>query len=266
MREFNSLDAKRSRGQVQPLVYGTFQAYLRRYLFFLEAATKSRVFYYQNNRTPAHLALALADARTNNYALGVKLVRGAYHSHEITAHRAAAVYDEAAQGNSVVATARPSLSISQDLEPPVWMEKRETDAAYNECLELLIKEVKEDVKRCEKSARYTVVEGNTMVTKNGWFGLYSSGGAGISAGSTDKKKLKTTTALAPSIGVLFGTHNWNSCGLVLKNLVDAGLAVTANSNGHESKPEVGDLAGIVKISDDAVERISIGQLYGAFDF
>ena len=30
MREFNSLDAKKSRGQVQPLVYGTFQAYLRR--------------------------------------------------------------------------------------------------------------------------------------------------------------------------------------------------------------------------------------------
>lgn len=30
MREFNSLGAKKSRGQVQPLVYGTFQAYLRR--------------------------------------------------------------------------------------------------------------------------------------------------------------------------------------------------------------------------------------------
>ena len=30
MREFNSLDAKKGRGQVQPLVYGTFQAYLRR--------------------------------------------------------------------------------------------------------------------------------------------------------------------------------------------------------------------------------------------
>lgn len=34
MREFNSLDEKKGRGQIQPLVYGTFQAYLRRYVFF----------------------------------------------------------------------------------------------------------------------------------------------------------------------------------------------------------------------------------------
>ena len=34
MREFNSLDEKKGRGQIQPLVYGTFQAYLRRYVFY----------------------------------------------------------------------------------------------------------------------------------------------------------------------------------------------------------------------------------------
>lgn len=33
MREFNSLDQRsRTGGYVQPLIYGTFQAYLRRYL------------------------------------------------------------------------------------------------------------------------------------------------------------------------------------------------------------------------------------------
>ena len=205
------------------------------------------------NRTPAHLALALADARANNYALGVKLVRGAYHPHEIAAHRAVA-YD-----------GRPPMSISPDVEPPVWMEKRETDESYNGCVKVLIKAVKEDVERCEKTVvGHSVVEKISDVTKKGWFGLFTSGGAGGNAGIKEKeranKKLKTTAALPPpSIGVLFGTHNWTSCGLILKNLVDAGLAVT--SDGQEFKPEA---AEVVKISDEAVERIAIGQLYGAF--
>ncbi|KAF8816681.1 FAD-linked oxidoreductase [Phlegmacium glaucopus] len=247
MREFNSLDAKKNRGQVQPLVYGTFQAYLR--------------------RTPGQLALALADARANNYALGVKLVRGAYHPHEIAAHTAAAAYDKAAtSGNSAIATVRPLLSISPDLEPPVWMEKRETDEAYNGCLKVLIKEVKEDVKRCEKATGHSVVEGITEAgKKNRWFGLFSGSTDPIENGRAVEvdKKGKTTTTLPPRIGVLFGTHNWNSCGLVLKSLVDAGLAVT--SDGQDSKSEAGELVGVVNISDEAVERIAIGQLYGMCD-
>ena len=205
-----------------------------------------------NNRTPAHLALALADGRANNYAVGVKLVRGAYHPHEIAAHRA-------------VDDTRPSMSISPDVEPPVWMEKRETDEAYNGCLKLLIKAVKEDVERCEKAVGHTVVEKISDVTKKGWFGLFTVGNIDIKenerAAKADKKP-KTTTPTPtplPSIGVLFGTHNWNSCGLILKNLVDTGLAVT--SDGQEFKPEAAD---VVKISDEAVERIAIGQLYGAF--
>ena len=208
-----------------------------------------------NNRTPGHLALALADARANNYALGVKLVRGAYHPHEIAAHKAVA-YD-----------GRPSMSISPDVEPPVWMEKRETDEAYNGCVKVLIKAVKEDVERCEKPVGHSIVEKISDVTKNGWLGLFTSGGAGNTdieekegAAKADKKP-KTTTALPPppSIGVLFGTHNSTSCGLILKNLVDAGLAVT--SDGQKFKPEA---AEVVKISDGAVERIAIGQLYGSF--
>ena len=212
------------------------------------------------------MALALADARANNYALGVKLVRGAYHSHEIAAHRAVA-YD-----------GRPSMSISPDVEPPVWMEKRETDEAYNGCLKVLIKAVKEDVERYEmaveqclgalikKAMENLEREMISDVKKKGWFGLFTSGGAGNTdikenerAAKTDKES-KTTTALRPpSIGVLFGTHNSTSCGLILKNLVDAGLAVT--SDGQEFNPEA---AEVIKISDEAVERISIGHLYGAF--
>ena len=199
-------------------------------------------------RTPAHLALALADARANNYALGVKLVRGAYHPHELAAHRAVA-YD-----------GRSLISISPDAEPPVWMEKRQTDEAYNECLQVLIKAVKEDVERCEKEVvGHTVVEKISDVTKKGWFGLFAISRAGNT--NTKRSANKATTALPPppSIGVLFGTHNWTSCALILKNLVDAGLAVT--SNGLEFKPEA---AEVVKISDEAVERIAVGQLYGEF--
>ena len=195
------------------------------------------------------MALALADARANNYAFGIKLVRGAYHSHEVAAHRAVA-YD-----------GRPSISISPDVELPVWMEKRDTDEAYNECLKVLIKVVKEDVERCEKAVGHSVVEKISEVTRKGWFGLFTSGGIKENdRAAKANKKPKTTTALPPpSIGVLFGTHNWTSCGLILKNLVDAGLAVT--SDGKEFKPEA---AEVVKISDEAVERIAIGQLYGAF--
>ena len=206
------------------------------------------------------MALALADARANNYALGVKLVRGAYHPHEIAAHRVAAAHDKAA---GAITTPR-SLSISPDVEPPVWMEKSETDEAYNACLKVLIKAVKEDVKRCEKAVGHPFVLKNTEVIKGSWFGLFSGSTdtkVNERAAKVDKIPKTTTTVLAPSIGVLFGTHNWNSCGLILKNLVDNGLAVADDGQDVKSV-EVGELAGVIKISDEAVERIAIGQLYG----
>jgi proline dehydrogenase len=55
--------------KVRPLVYVTDQAYLR--------------------RMPARLAHSLALARARGYAPGVKIVRGAYHPHELTAHQLA---------------------------------------------------------------------------------------------------------------------------------------------------------------------------------
>jgi proline dehydrogenase len=38
---------------------------------------------------PARLAHSLALARARGYAPGVKIVRGAYHPHELTAHQLA---------------------------------------------------------------------------------------------------------------------------------------------------------------------------------
>ncbi|KZW00747.1 FAD-linked oxidoreductase [Exidia glandulosa HHB12029] len=100
MRTFN-----RDTG-VQPLVYGTFQAYLR--------------------RTHAQLTHAIADARKEGYALGVKLVRGAYHPHECARH-----------------ARLPSIQSP----PPVWERIEDTDAQYLACTQLLLNAVAADVNR-----------------------------------------------------------------------------------------------------------------------
>ncbi|KAG6327796.1 hypothetical protein ID866_11292 [Astraeus odoratus] len=95
---------------VQPLVYMTYQAYLR--------------------RTPAHLAHSLALARRKGYALGVKLVRGAYHPYEIAMHN-----DQSSH----------TMSISPDVDPPVYLSKADTDACYNTCASVLVRAIAEDV-------------------------------------------------------------------------------------------------------------------------
>ncbi|OCH94220.1 FAD-linked oxidoreductase [Obba rivulosa] len=126
MRQFNRLPEPRrwslwpgaapsTPSSVQPLVYGTYQAYLR--------------------RTPEYLAQSLDTAQKDGYALGVKLVRGAYHPHELAAH--------AARTSS---SAPASLSISPDPLPPVWPTKPETDACYDACARLLLARVAADVR------------------------------------------------------------------------------------------------------------------------
>ncbi|GLB36747.1 putative converts proline to delta-1-pyrroline-5-carboxylate [Lyophyllum shimeji] len=182
-RQFNKLPSRSNpdASHVQPLVYGTYQAYLR--------------------RTPEHLAQSLADAKAGNYALGVKLVRGAYHPHELAAHAAGLAHN-------------PSLSISPDAQPPVWSMKPETDACYNECLRVLINAIREDV-------------------------------------DTRRPRGLPQT---PAVAALFGTHNWESCELLLQELVKTGLAFKG--------PEEGSL---VLLPDDVTERVTIGQLYGMHD-
>lgn len=154
-------------------------------------------------RTPAHLAQSLIDAKANNFALGVKLVRGAYHSHEIAATKAKA-------------NSQSSLSISPDSHPPVWTKKDETDSCYNECAKVLIGAIKAD-----------------MPSSSGW-------NWGRRAGTQ-------------TIGVLFGTHNWNSCDLILDELVSQGLASVVEGSGKDT---------VIRLEDAVTERLTIGQLFG----
>ncbi|KAH9060726.1 FAD-linked oxidoreductase [Lactarius vividus] len=177
MREFNKHPRSSSRWLSQllsrpahpvppPLIYVTFQAYLR--------------------RTPEYLIQSLQDATFHHYALGVKLVRGAYHEQE-------------AQFDS------PSLSLTAHVSwPPVFLNKADTDRCYDAAAGELVRAVA------------------------------NSDGSG------------------PRVGVLFGSHNAESCAKVLDALVNAGLAT------HEED-------GTVKVDDVAAERVALAQLYGMSD-
>ncbi|KAJ7885760.1 FAD-linked oxidoreductase [Mycena olivaceomarginata] len=150
MRCFNVNAPSGAPMKQQPLVYATFQAYLR--------------------RTPAQLVHALRDARTHGYALGVKLVRGAYHTHETAAHPGSGAPPQKGQ----------TLSISPEALPPVWLDKADTDAAYDACAGLLLDAVAADVKSglgalfgthnwasCEKILAGLVQRGLAVATPEG---------------------------------------------------------------------------------------------------
>ncbi|KAI8983268.1 FAD-linked oxidoreductase [Trametes punicea] len=190
MRRFNKLPGKSWFGgasqqalEVQPLVYATYQAYLR--------------------RTPQHLAQSIAAARKEGYSLGVKLVRGAYHPHELAAHPSATEHADASLASPSTST---TLSISPEPVPPVWTSKTDTDSRYDDCVRTLIAAVREDVRR---------------------------------RGPREP----------PTIGVLFGTHNWESANLIVEELVRQGLATAEEG-------------GVVEVQDPVAERVTIGQLYG----
>ncbi|KAI0638876.1 FAD-linked oxidoreductase [Trametes polyzona] len=203
MRKFNKLpsprrrswfgqrqDAKAEEVGTQPLIYNTFQGYLR--------------------RTPEYLAQSIADARAGGYALGVKLVRGAYHPHEIEVHKAATQ----SRMDRTTPSGSHELSISPDNMPPVWLRKDETDTCYNEAVQLLVRLVREDAENVEAKG-----------------------------------------APGPTIGALFGTHNWESADLVIDELVRQGLATKVQGEKGES----------VWISDAAMKRVAVAQLYGMCD-
>lgn len=141
--------------------------------------------------TPNHLEQSLADAKANNYAIGIKLVRGAYHTHELAAHNAK----------------DKSPSISPDPHPPVWETKPETDNCYNLCAKMLVDVIKPDV---------------------------------------------SSEPTAPSIGVLFATHNWESANLILDEITKSGLAKEEGNTG------------VLTVGDEVTERVTIAQLYGTF--
>jgi len=103
-REFNRPTSSSS----TPLVYGTHQSYLRRGV--------------------PHLQACIADAKREGYTLGVKLVRGAYQSLEVS------VYEKrVAKGTWFGGS-----------EPPVWTIKSKTDETYNKSVRLLVSSLKND--------------------------------------------------------------------------------------------------------------------------
>ncbi|RDB24578.1 Proline dehydrogenase 1, mitochondrial [Hypsizygus marmoreus] len=227
MRQFNKLPGPGEKTtNVQPLVYGTYQAYLK--------------------RTQLHLAHALADAKANNYSLGVKLVRGAYHSHELAAHAHKA-------SDHAIPTSH-SLSISPDAAPPVWTSKAETDKCYNECVRRLVDAVKADVSALSLTSSLPTPSSSSSPSSSGFFSYL------FRLPSPQNAKVKTKwTSRVPTIGVLFGTHNWESSELILEELVRHGLAVKVSHEKEEGKSDS------VLIGEDAAERVAVGQLYGMSD-
>lgn len=179
-----------------------------------------------NCRTPAQLAHDIAAARAGGFALGVKLVRGAYHPHEIAAHLsvtspevstpAPAPSSEVTKKSKTKTKDRVTLSISPEPVPPVWLVKEDSDACYNACVAMLVGAVAQDLRA--KRAQ-------------------------------------------PGVGVLFGTHNWRSCDVVLDELVRAGLA-TREVHGGDGESKVKE---VVTIPDEVCERVTMGQLYGMSD-
>ena len=147
----------------------------------------------------------------------MKLVRGAYHPHELAAHPATATgADKSAVPQSKGFGGEGySPSISPDPVPPVWTEKTDTDARYNACVRTLVAAVRADVE------------------------------------SEASKEKSETQKNPPTIGVLFGTHNWESADLIVDELARQGLA----------RAEGG---GAVVVGDDVAERVTMGQLFGAF--
>ena len=236
MREFNGLDSANTKstrfpwsgstvGPHRPLIYLTVQAYLR--------------------RTPSFLRFILDNAKTNQYSLGVKLVRGAYWEAETALHSQALAQARPRLSNGINTDAynqaddihaseldqtphSKSISLSTEPYPPVWLTKRETDEAYNECVRVLLKEVKEDVSRCR--AQCEPQEGTQA-----------------------------------QISAYFGTHNWKSTRLVLEEMVRNGLGEVVGQHAQDGllKESVGLEGGfVVKIDGDVVQRVAMGQLYG----
>ncbi|KAH8988213.1 FAD-linked oxidoreductase [Lactarius akahatsu] len=102
-RWFSHIISRPARTVPPPLIYVTFQAYLR--------------------RTPEYLTQSLQDAISHHYALGVKLVRGAYHEQE-------------AQSDS------PSLPLTAHVSwPPVFLNKADTDRCYDAAAGELVRAV-----------------------------------------------------------------------------------------------------------------------------
>ncbi len=144
------------------------------------------------------------------------------------------------------------MSISPDELPPVWSHKDETDNCYNQCVKMLLSAVREDVSSGEgDSASNNIATGTNHAKLNKLWSSWLKGLAFTGPPATHTK--------LPSIGVLFGTHNWESARLVLAELVNNGLA---EALPEEPRQEDGEVA--IKVKPEAVERVAIAQLFGTY--
>ena len=100
-------------------------------------------------------------------------------------------------------------------------------------------EIENDVKRT------SVHEQITSSSWLSWFGY-----------KKETPSSPTARVSPPRIGVLFGSHNWDSQKLILSQLVKRGLASV------DGALENGD--PIVRVPDEIIKRLSVAQLYGLF--
>ncbi|PWN53120.1 FAD-linked oxidoreductase [Violaceomyces palustris] len=114
-----------------PLIYNTYQAYLR--------------------RTPSHLAASLERARLNGYTLGVKLVRGAYVDIE----------NESWSKKIVETPPVPKgterwaqLVNSEAWGSPVWPSKQLTDQCFDGCAIRLVDEIYKEMSNPSNSGQH----------------------------------------------------------------------------------------------------------------
>ncbi|KAE8213029.1 hypothetical protein CF327_g3387 [Tilletia walkeri] len=227
--EFNALGDEEvmKRG---PLVFNTFQAYLR--------------------RTPSFLSMSLERARAHGYALGVKLVRGAYVEIENKCWRDTVV------DPPPTARARTEAELANEAwGSPVWPTKRHSDECYDACARLMVDEVANDWE-AEQEAR---------------------------------GKPKSDAGRYRRTAVIFASHNLQSGLKAIRRMVDRGLAYPSSSStvpGLESSeldakavPNADEILGsrLVKntpgktslvdlaLAEGVSGRISFGQLYGMAD-
>ena len=71
--------------------------------------------------------------------------------------------------------------------------------------------------------------------------------------AADIERGKGQREQAPSIGVLFGTHNWDSCRLILDELSRRRLGtVGMNGDGEEC----------LRLGGEVTRRVTLGKIYG----
>lgn len=110
-----------------PLLFNTYQAYLR--------------------RTPSYLAASLERARSQGYTVGVKLVRGAYVESENKqwAKKDVLTPPASTEAEAIVRSETNNGEDDSEWRSPVWRNKTLTDRCFDGCAVRLIDEIASDI-------------------------------------------------------------------------------------------------------------------------